>query len=262
MAGRARRRPGDLCWAARITTDRTGAARLVRDLFGWDFLDVPLDDERWLRIALCEGEPVGSIHMLADQPPAAVLGPRWDAYVLVADLDRAIEAARRTGGSLLLPPAPVSGDEGVVLGTSAIVRDPTGVAVGLWEAGTVGEVAPTAAAGTLEWATWFSEDPEGSARFAEAVLGWSFAQVMEDPPYWIAHTGRRRCAGMLPAATIGRSGLVPSFAVADVPAAVQLVGAAGGTPLLGPEEIASGTVAVLAEWDGALVAILRAAPPA
>ncbi len=54
----------------------------------------------------------------------------WSTYVRVDDVDAATARATRAGGALLLGPFDAEPD-----GRLAVLADPAGVAVSLWEAG-------------------------------------------------------------------------------------------------------------------------------
>jgi len=53
--------------------------------------------------------------------------PSWMAYIGVQDVDAAAERARHIGGHVLLPPTEVPG-----LGRAAVLRDPQGLAFGIF----------------------------------------------------------------------------------------------------------------------------------
>jgi predicted enzyme related to lactoylglutathione lyase len=59
--------------------------------------------------------------------PNADLPPVWLVYTTVADLDAALAAAER-GGRVVAPARPVMG------GRVAVIQDPAGAMMGLWEA--------------------------------------------------------------------------------------------------------------------------------
>ena len=119
-------RAGSIGWHDLAVPD----APIVRDWYcavlGWRAVAVPMDG--YDDYAMC---PPGS-----DEPVAGIchargsntdLPPTWLIYTTVEDLDAALAAASH-GGRVLAPARPVMG------GRVAVVEDPAGAAMGLWEA--------------------------------------------------------------------------------------------------------------------------------
>ncbi|MEY2807058.1 MAG: hypothetical protein RIR65_1475 [Planctomycetota bacterium] len=118
--------PGSIGWHDLSVAD----ARTVRDWYasvlGWRAVAVPMDG--YDDYAMC---PAGSEEPVAGichaRGPNADLPPVWLVYTTVADLDAALAAATR-GGRVVVPARPVMG------GRVAVIEDPAGAVMGLWEA--------------------------------------------------------------------------------------------------------------------------------
>jgi predicted enzyme related to lactoylglutathione lyase len=119
--------PGGAAWFELLTTDVDGAAEFYGAVFGWEF--GPLEarpDEGPARVILAGGRPYGLIRLL---PAGAPMRPHWAHFHHVRDLDAALAQVRNLGGFFFEDTATVPG------GRRAIVMEPTGADVGLWQGG-------------------------------------------------------------------------------------------------------------------------------
>lgn len=119
--------PGGAAWFELLTTDVDGAAEFYGGLFGWEF--GPLedrDDEGPSRVILAGGKPYGLIRPL---PAGAPMRPHWAQFHRVVDLDTTLGEVRKLGGFFFEDAATVPG------GRRALVIEPTGADVGLWQGG-------------------------------------------------------------------------------------------------------------------------------
>jgi predicted enzyme related to lactoylglutathione lyase len=107
-------------------TRRVAAAReYYADLYGWHFETTETDVGPYY-VALAHGRPVAGIVDLAAMPALEEMPPHWIAYVAVDDLEAAIAETTAAGGETLRAPLAVPD-----VGRVAIVRDPSGAALGL-----------------------------------------------------------------------------------------------------------------------------------
>lgn len=119
--------PGGAAWFELLTTDVNGAAEFYAATFGWEF--GPLEDradEGPARVILAGGKPYGLVRTL---PAGAPMRPHWAHFHHVRDLDAALAQVRPLGGFFFEDPATIPG------GRRAIVMEPTGADVGLWQGG-------------------------------------------------------------------------------------------------------------------------------
>jgi len=109
-----------------LHTPNTGAAKdFYAKLLDWqlDDLEVP----GWGTYTLVETETGTGGGMMATTSPDEP--PHWLAYIEVDDVAVTAEKGERLGGTILLPKTPIPG-----FGHLAVIQDPTGAAVGLYEA--------------------------------------------------------------------------------------------------------------------------------
>jgi uncharacterized protein len=106
------------------TTDIGTAKKFYSALFGWTLNDVPMGGDRsYTSIGVGEGTGGGmQTHPVAGAPSG------WLAYVAVDDIKGATENARKLGAKIMREPMEVMG-----AGWLAIIIDPTGAALGLWQ---------------------------------------------------------------------------------------------------------------------------------
>jgi uncharacterized protein len=107
------------------TTDLGKAKSFYQSLFGWKLQDVDMGGgASYTLIQVGEGTGGGMIkHPMPGQPSI------WIPYVLVDDLEAATAKARSLGANVVKEAIEVMGE-----GVFSIVIDPTGAALGLWQA--------------------------------------------------------------------------------------------------------------------------------
>ncbi len=112
---------GRFSWHELMTTDYRKAFDFYRRLFGWD--EMGQMDMGGGSMYLMYGKN-GTMYggMFTRPPEMASMDPFWLVYVNVKDVQKAVDAATRSGGSVQRPPMEVPGG-----GRIAILGDPQGV---------------------------------------------------------------------------------------------------------------------------------------
>ncbi len=106
-----------------MSTDVGKAKSFYGKLFDWELEDVPINDMTYTMIKVGEGTGGGIMKNPIPNAPSS-----WVAYVLVDDLKRAVEKAKALGATVMKDETQVKGR-----GLFAIIEDPTGAMLGLWE---------------------------------------------------------------------------------------------------------------------------------
>ncbi len=247
---------GTPCWIDLSTPDQDGAAKFYGDLFGWRVEeDENAEQTGGYRVAMLGDAAVGGVMKLMQegQPTA------WSSYVSVEDVDATVARAREAGGSVMVEPMDV-----LDYGRMAFLIDPTGAAIGLWQAGRNIGAGLVNEPGALSWNELETRDPEAAKSFYAAVFGWSFVdhEMGGMGTYTEWKLGDSSIGGM---ADI--SGRVPDevpahwmvyFAVADTDAAVGQIESGGGEVRFGPVDIPAGRFAMAADPWGAAFAVIKA----
>lgn len=116
-------RHGHFYWNELMTRDVAGARAFYGAVVGWRFEDMPMEGGSYW---LCKDgdQPVGGI-LDMNRPDLEGIPPQWFAYLAVDDVDARVAKATAAGAELLRPIFDVPG-----VGRIAIVKDPTGAALG------------------------------------------------------------------------------------------------------------------------------------
>jgi predicted enzyme related to lactoylglutathione lyase len=256
MTAVATHAPGTFCWADLGTTDAAAAKRFYTGLFGWSFEDMPMGGDAYYTMFQVHGKRVAALYPQDPQQLAQRIPPNWLSYVSVESADRTAEQTRALGGTVVMEPFDV-----LEVGRMAIIQDPTGGVVALWEprthigAGVVGEP------NTMCWNELATSDQDRAGAFYRGLFGWQTEeQSMGDFVYTTFKQGERASGGMLKLAP--EWGPVPPhwlvyFAVDECEAKAAAAGALGARVLRAPSEIPGvGRFAVLQDPQGAVFAII------
>ena len=106
-----------------LTGDTPGARAFYEKLFGWCYREASLGDVPHLVIDVGEGTG-GDI----SAPLAGGQTPMWLPYVRVDDLDQTLVAVRANGGVVRKDRT-----EEVGMGAYAVIVDPAGAMLGIWQ---------------------------------------------------------------------------------------------------------------------------------
>ena len=159
---------GTFCWFELATSDQAAAKAFYGALFGWQPVDSPMGPGDTYTIFKLDGQDVGAAYTLRQDQRDQNIPPNWTAYVAVDNVDDAAMLAARLGGNVLAQPFDV-GEHGRM----AVISDPTGAVVALWQAN---QHAGTSFTGrhdsTICWADLSTPDQERAAAFYTALFGW------------------------------------------------------------------------------------------
>lgn len=247
---------GTMCWTDLGTSDIEGAKAFYGQLFGWTAEADPNPEYGGYTNMKLNGKRVAAISpvMSEDQPVV------WSTYIAVDDADKTTEVARQAGGTVIVEPMDVG-----EYGRFAFFVDPSGAAVGIWQAGEHKGAEVANEAGTWGWSELNCRNVEAAQKFYNAVFGWSAERSEESTmPYWQWQIGDRLIGGLMemPPQVPAE---VPSywltyFSVDDLDASVDLLTSLGGTVMLPRTEIAIGWFAVASDPQGASFALFQPKP--
>jgi predicted enzyme related to lactoylglutathione lyase len=243
--------PGTPTWADLGSSDLQASAAFYSAIFGWTahVSDAPAAGG-YTMFHSAEGKTVAGMGPLANpgQPPA------WTTYISVEDADATTAAATAAGGTVVMPPMDVMDQ-----GRMAILQDPTGAVVALWQPRAHRGAELYNAPGAMIWNELSTRDVPGATRFYTSVFGWA-AVTPDDRPYTEWQIDGEKVAGMMATpeqvpASVPANWLV-YFRVADLEATVARAGDAGAQVRMAPMTIAQGTFAILADPQGATFAVI------
>jgi uncharacterized protein len=244
MGERTRYEPGTFSWVDLSTNDQDAAKAFYAGLFGWDYEDNPMGDGMVYTMARLGGHNVAAI-FTGEEPP------HWNCYVTVEDADASAQRARDLGATLLVEPMDVFD-----AGRNAVLQDPQGAALSLWQpranvgAGLVNEI------GALCWNDLLTPDVEGSIAFYTALLRWSIQEVPgSDGQYYGVLNGENRNGGIMPMPPGGHPAWNLYFATADTDATVEKAQELGGELVMGPMDVPASRFAILRDPQGAVFSV-------
>ncbi|MEL6610504.1 MAG: VOC family protein [Bacteroidota bacterium] len=195
-------------------------------------------------------------------PPTSPAPPSWASYVNVNDLDATVDRASTAGATIIVSPMTVMDQ-----GRMALISDPEGATLGLWEAGQHRGAELVNRPGTLVWNELNTRDVEGAMRFYEQVFPWTYAT--DDMGDGATYTSIRIPEGFNADGYNGglflmddSSGDLPAswgvYFLADaVDAVVAKAAELGGTVHKAPFETPAGKMAVLADPQGAVFMLME-----
>jgi len=250
---------GAFCWVDLATSDKYGAQDFYTQLFGWTAVDIPID----------RGAPYtmlrkGNANVCALYPLPDDMGdhPSWNAYVSVTDAAASADAAIALGGEVIAPPTDI-----MRAGRMAVVQDPTGAFVSLWQPDEHTGADLQNEPGALCWVELQTRDLDSAMSFYRQLFGWDMkpSDLVPGIRYEIVQLAEREIGGMM---SIREDwGPVPPnwaiyFCVADCDETVDAASRLGGKALFPAMEIEDvGRFAFLQDPQGAVFAVIQTAHP-
>ncbi len=247
--------PGTPSYIDLSTTDPRAAQAFYAALFGWEYDEEPTDTGTTYITARLDGKTAaGMMEQPADMREMG-MPPCWNSYVTVDDAEAAAERAEAAGGSVLQPAFDVMDG-----GRMAVLADPTGGVVCVWEpkagigAGLINEP------GTLCWNELMTADLGAANAFYRQVFGWQAEDLpMEDAAYTIYLLDGQAVGGAMNPPTEG----IPShwgvyISVEDTDAVVDKARSLGAQVVAEPMDTPPGRMASLVDPQGAAFSVIEA----
>lgn len=263
-------------WIDLQTPDPDGAKAFYGELFGWVAEDVPTDGgppySMLYRGGIERGNLVCGLGSMAPQQIEAGMPSVWATYVLVGDVDEMVTAAPGAGGSVVMPAMDVTGQ-----GRLAMVADPSGAAIGLWQPAGHEGADVFNVANAWVWSDLQSHDLAAALPFYEELFGWRWekAEPAGGSDYLVAHLDAKgetaegvatSVAGAMPMPP-GVPEDTPSVwmiyvGVEDCDAATAKVVELGGRVEAGPMDAGGMRMSVVADPFGAYFQMMTVPTPA
>ncbi|HEX4100692.1 MAG TPA: VOC family protein [Pseudonocardiaceae bacterium] len=251
---------GAPCWVDLMTSDTERSQAFYGQLFGWT-AEQPAEEFGGYFNFSSDGVLVAGC--MASRPDSEQPDV-WSVYLATDDASKTVEAATAHGGQVVVAAMEV-GD----LGTMAIVSDPGGAGIGLWQPGRHQGFGILGEPGTPSWFELQTRDYQAAVSFYRDVFGCDTHVVSDTPEfrYTTLRHGESWLAGIMDA-----SGLLPDgvpahwsvyFGVDDTDAALAEIVELGGTIVSAAQDTPYGRLAAAADPTGAhfkLVAANEAMP--
>lgn len=253
MAERDAYPPGAFCWADLGTTDAGAATRFYAGLFGWEAEALPIRTGVEYTMLRLRGRDVAALYEQEAQEREAGIPPHWSSYIAVVDADEVAARVPDLGGKLLVGPFDVYDS-----GRMAVISDPTGGIVSLWQAGEHVGARLAGEPGTLAWNDLATPDPGAAGEFYRELLGWELEAVT--PEYFVIHNEDEMNGGIRRETELPPHWL-PWFAVESIDAAADTAAGTGGQVLVAPHALAAGgRLGVVLDPQGAPFAVYEGSP--
>lgn len=242
---------GEFIWQDQSSEDVSQAAVFYSTLFGWE---VAPGDEQFGGYRECrlDGKKVAALSPQMQPGPAY-----WGVYVKAEDAAEIAEKAKTNGGQVVVEPMEI-GD----FGSMAVISDPTGAALGVWQSGSHHGFEVRNQPGAACWHELITDDVDAASSFYRAVLGWEARTHGPEVAggYREFVIGDRMVGGLMAKPPMMPAG-APSFwgvyfAVADVDATVAKAVDLSGRVIVEPRDIAPGRFATVADSTGAVFNLL------
>jgi len=249
---------GSIVHVELYSDDVEATQAFYEETFGWSF--EPIEGTEGA------GEMGYTVWRAADPPFGGLVGPMEDApfeppvtlfYVGVEDLAATGEAIVEAGGELLMEEMPVPG-----MGVFTVFRDPGGVVEAAWETRyeeaseeEMSRITDEPDEGSITFFELYSEDPDATRAFHEAVFGWEF-ETVEEGGYTTIRPPTPPYGGVMAATDESPVGTLAYLLVGSAEDAARAIEDAGGSVLREPFDVEGwGTMAVFESPGGVLQAV-------
>jgi hypothetical protein len=237
------------------TSDVEGARVFYPQIFGWEAQDPAPEFGGYFNFTLDGVLIAGCMGKRPDDPTP----DSWNIYLASPDARRTLEAVHAAGGQVVVPAMDVAD-----LGTMAIVIDPGGAGIGVWEPKAHRGFGRYGEPGTPAWFDLQTRDYMTSVAFYRDAFVWTTHTHSDTPEfrYTTLMVGDEELAGImdaaaaLPADAPARWRVV--FAVSDTDASLEQIVGLGGAVVVPASDSPYGRLASVADPTGAHFALVSA----
>lgn len=241
-------------WADLMTRDTATAAQFYDALFGWTHVEQPTPMGPAYTEFFKDGRLVCGMSPMMPGVPEQV-SAFWNAYVLVEDLDATLDRVLPAHGSVSMPAMDVMNE-----GRMAMVTDPSGATVGLWEPRDHQGADVFNEPGSMTWNELQSRDVDAALPFYDAVFGWTW-RTQDGSDYWVAELPAKQDEDKTNAGAMAMPPGVPDevsslwmvyFAVDDCDTSLAAAQELGGQVFLPAMRMDQGTFGGVADPTGGM----------
>jgi predicted enzyme related to lactoylglutathione lyase len=244
---------GAPCWVELFTSDPDRTQAFYNELFGWT----------------CEtaGPEYGNYFIFSKDGVQVAGGMRndgesgvpdhWTVYLASSNAAATADAAAAQGGAVILPAMPVG-----ELGSMAVVADPGGDAIGIWQPGLHKGFGVFGEPGTPSWFELHTRKYDASVQFYRDVCKWD-ARPMSDAPefrYTTLNDGELQLAGVMDASVFpdgAPTGWSIYFGTEDTDKSLARIVDLGGKIVLPAEDTPYGRLAQASDPTGSLFKLVQ-----
>lgn len=246
---------GTPCWADCQLDDVGKGREFYTELFGWEWEEGPPDQGGYV-LATKEGRAVAGA---GPKPPGMETMPSvWTSYLAADDVDKTTSAVTEHGGSVLAEPM-----EAMDAGRMAIVADPQGAVVGLWQARAHIGMGLQGDPGTVVWQELHTRDGDAARRFYTDLFGYTYEDI--DAGEGVSYGTFSRPGLEQPAGGIMQDPFLPPdvpgywmtwFETSDADGSADTARRHGSTILMGPQDSPYGRMVVVQGPQGEVFGLM------
>lgn len=234
-----------------LTSDTARARAFYAEVFGWTAAQESQEFGGYFMF-MRDGAPVaGCMPKVAGVP--GMEGPDlWGIYLSAEDAKSTVESALSHGASLREGPTDIAD-----LGVEAILDDPSGARIGLWQARQFAGTSAFGVPGTPAYFELLTRGYAGAVAFYRDVFGWQGREVSDTDEFRLTalQDGGETIAGIMDASRFLPAGEPDHWGtyikVTDADAALATITAHGGTVTQPARDTPYGRLAGAADPTGA-----------
>lgn len=247
---------GAPCWADLFSSDTAASERFYAELFGWEAQHG--DEEKYGGYTTFHTggkEVAGAMR----NDGSSGMPDMWSVYLSADDAAATVAAARERGASVVMEPMEVP-DVGVM----AMLGDPGGAGVGVWQAKPFAGFSVVGVPGTPNWVELHTRSYDEAVAFYRDVFGWETHAMSDTPEFRYTTLGKddAAVAGIMDFSGEPADepvGWTVYWGTDDCDASVAKALSLGGKVVRDAEDTPYGRLAVLADSTGAVFRLIT--PP-
>jgi predicted enzyme related to lactoylglutathione lyase len=248
--------PGAICWIDLASTDAAEATEFYCELFGWTATE-PIESAGGYRMLLHGGLQVAGLAPVWGDTDSST----WSTYVASADADTTCSAATATGGEVVMDAMDV-----LDAGRMAVLRDPSGAHVSIWQPGLHHGFEVHSEPGTPIWSELITRDVEAARDFYGSLFGWVAREDdFDGVPYTVWMLGEQLVGGVVDMDEAWPEETSPHWlvyvATADCNGTARRCQELGGTVRRAPADNAPGRCALLEDPAAGVFAVVELRRP-
>ena len=240
---------GAPCWVDLMSSDVEGARAFYGEIFGWTSDEPNADFGGYFNFHRDGQMIAGGMPTMDENGPTNV----WSVYLASDDARKTTEVAVAEGATVVAEPMEVA-----EFGTMAVLIDPTGAAVGVWQPNQHKGSAVVYEDRAPSWFELHTTDYDRAVAFYRDAFRWD-THTMSDSDemrYTVQQDGETQLAGIIDSSAFHPEGMPPFwaiyFGVEDTDATLAKITELGGSILQPAEDTPYGRLATAADPQGAI----------
>jgi predicted enzyme related to lactoylglutathione lyase len=244
---------GAPCWVDLFTSDPERTQAFYNELFGWTCETAGPEYGGYFNFSKDGVQVAGGMRNDGD----AGTPDHWSVYLASPNAEATVKAADSRGSAVIVPAMPVG-----ELGSMAVVTDPGGDAIGVWQPGLHKGFGILGETGTPSWFELHSRAYDASVQFYRDVFGWDTHAVSDAPEfrYTTLGEGDSQLAGIMDASVFpadAPTGWSIYFGTDDTDKSLARTVDLGGKIVLPAEDTPYGRLAQASDPTGSLFKLVQ-----